>query len=129
MNKNFGLSIVIAGTLLAASGPSLAADVAKGKKVFNKCKACHSLVAGKKKIGPSLHGVYGRKAGTLKGFKFSKAMKAAGAKRNIVWDDETLDKYLTKPKKFIPKGKMVFPGLRKEKDRNNLLAYLKEATK
>ena len=111
-----------------AAGSS-AADVKKGKKVFNKCKACHSLVAGKKKIGPSLHGVFGRTAGTLKGFKFSKAMKAAGADRKIVWNDETLDKYLTKPKKYIPKTKMVFPGLKRENDRKNLLAYLKEAAK
>ena len=129
MKKNVRFSIVLAGAVLLASGQASAADVAKGKKVFNKCKACHSLVAGKKKVGPSLHGVFGRTAGTLKGFKFSKAMKAAGSDRKIVWDAKTLDEYLAKPRKFIPKTRMVFPGLKKEADRQNLLAYLKEATK
>ena len=129
MKKNVRFSIVLAGAVLLASGQASAADVAKGKKVFNKCKACHSLVAGKKKVGPSLHGVFGRTAGTLKGFKFSKAMKAAGADRKIVWDAKTLDEYLAKPRKFIPKTRMVFPGLKKQADRQNLLAYLKEATK
>ncbi len=116
------LALVTATALM--SGAALAAgDAAKGKKVYNKCKACHSLKAGKNKIGPSLHGIIGRASASEDGFKYSKAMKGA----NLTWDEETLQKYLTKPKKFLPGTKMAFPGLKKEKQRDDLLAYLKEA--
>ena len=119
------LSAILVAILFAvSSGPALAGDAAKGKKVFNKCKACHTLEAGKNKLGPSLHGVFGRVSGTLEGYKFSKAMKEAA----ITWDDTTISDYLAAPKKYIPKNKMVFVGLKKEADRENLLAYLKEAT-
>ncbi len=124
--KSIRLSAILLATVLAVSSGSALAegDAAKGKKVYNKCKACHSLKAGKKKLGPSLHGVYGRVSGTLEGFKFSTAMKEAA----ITWDDTTLDAYLAAPKKYIPKNKMVFVGVKKAPDRENLLAYLKEAT-
>ena len=110
-------------------------DVKRGKKVFNKCKACHKLTA-TKAIGPGLLGMFGRTAGTVKKFKYSKDMKAAGA-NGLVWNDETFLAYMKAPKKFIgkqigkKKGKtrMAFNGLKKEKDRVNLLAYLKQATK
>ena len=114
------LALVTATALM--SGAALAAgDAAKGKKVFNKCKACHSLKAGKNKIGPSLNGIIGRAAGSVDGFKYSKAMKGSG----LTWDEETLKKYLTKPKKFIKKTKMSFGGLKKESQRADLIAYLK----
>ncbi|MDP6388874.1 MAG: c-type cytochrome, partial [Alphaproteobacteria bacterium] len=82
--KLHAIGLVVA--LALAAGPALSADAKKGKKIYNKCKACHSLKKGKKKVGPTLHGVFGRKAGTLKGFKFSKAMKKSG----IVWDEKTI---------------------------------------
>ncbi len=116
------LALVTATALM--SGAALAAgDAAKGKKVYNKCKACHSLKAGKNKIGPSLHGIIGQASASVDGFKYSKAMKGA----NLTWDEETLQKYLTKPKKFLPGTKMAFPGLKKEKQRDDVIAYLKEA--
>ncbi len=115
--------------MAAASGSAFASsdagDAAKGKKVFNKCKACHSLKAGKKKVGPTLFEIFGRKAAAVKGFKYSSAMKKSG----IVWTEETIAGYLEKPKKYLPKTKMSFGGLKKKKDRDNVIAYLKENAK
>ena len=116
------LAFALAAATALMGASAFAADSAKGKKVFNKCKACHSLAAGKNKIGPSLHGVIGRDAGAVKGFRYSKAMKASG----ITWSEENISNYLEKPKKFIPGNRMAFPGLRKEADRDNVIAYIKE---
>jgi cytochrome c2 len=121
--------------LLAASLPTLiltvagaasaveAGDPALGKKVFAKCQACHSLEAGKNKVGPTLHGVIGRASGTEADFNYSDAMKNA----HLTWDPDTLDKYLAKPKDVVPGTKMAFPGLPKEKDRADLISYLQQA--
>ena len=109
---------------LGAATPSQAdGDAAKGKKIFAKCMACHTLEAGKNKVGPSLHGIVGRKSGSIEGFSYSDAMKNSG----LTWDEATLDKYLTSPKAEVPGNKMVFPGLPKPDDRANVIAYLKEA--
>ncbi len=117
-----------------AGGPVLAAgDTAKGMRVFKKCKSCHNLDKNKHKVGPTLVGLIGRKAGSAidakgKLFRYSKAMTAAGAE-GIVWNAENLEKYLTKPKKFIPKNKMSFPGLKKAADRANVIAYIETRMK
>ncbi|MGB0921733.1 MAG: c-type cytochrome [Alphaproteobacteria bacterium] len=98
----------------------------KGEKVFKKCKACHQVgEKAKNTVGPVLNGVAGRKAGAVEGYKYSKAMIAAG-EGGLVWDDANLDGYLAQPKKFIPKNKMSFVGLKKEKDRAAVIAYLKQ---
>ncbi len=123
--KTLGAIIVSLAVILASGGASAAGDAKMGKRVFNKCKACHSLKAGKKKIGPSLHGVFGLTSGTGPKFRYSRAMKKA----KIVWSEKTLDTFLTKPKKMVRGTKMAFPGLKKQRDRDNLIAYLKEATK
>jgi cytochrome c len=110
-----------AGLLVTTSGAALAdGDAAAGKKVFNKCKICHSLAAGDNKVGPTLHGVIGRAAATVEGFSYSDAMSGSG----ITWDEATLDQYLADPKGFIPGNKMTFVGLKKEEDRANVIAYL-----
>lgn len=121
------LKIAVA-TLALASFATVAqaeGDAVKGKKVFNKCKVCHMVGEGaKKRVGPPLNNIVDAKAGVQEGFKYSKAMIAAG-EGGLMWSVEKLDEYLTKPKKLIPKGKMSFPGLKKEADRANVIAYLK----
>ena len=98
-----------------------AGDAAKGKKVYKKCAICHSTKAGKNKIGPSLHGIFGRKAAKGKGFRYSKPMKKSG----LTWDAATLDKFLKKPRKVVKKTRMTFPGLRSASQRADVIAYIK----
>ena len=108
-----------------ASGQAQAQDAAAGEKVFAKCKACHVADEDKNKIGPSLHGVIGRTAGTHEGFKYSPAMVDAG-KSGVVWDEPTLTKYLHDPKAMVKGTKMAFAGLKKDEDIANVIAYLKQ---
>ena len=121
--KVFWLAVALAAAV--SSGPAMAGDAAKGKKVFNKCKACHTLKAGKNKVGPHLAGIFGREAGSVEGYKYSKAMMASG----ITWGEDEIKAYVANPKKYIPKNKMAFAGIKKEADRENLIAYLKDAAK
>ena len=115
-------TLALAFAAALGSGAVLAeGDAEAGKKVFKKCKTCHTFDPGKKKIGPHLKGVVGRKAGSVEGYKYSKAM--AGA--DIIWDEANLDKFLTKPKAFVKKTKMSFRGLSKESQRADVIAYLK----
>ncbi len=115
---------LLAGLFAVSSNVALAADAEKGKKVFNKCKACHFADKDKNKVGPHLVGIFGRPAASLEGFKYSDSLKESG----IVWDDASMDEYLTDPKAMVPNGKMAFVGLKKEEDRADVIAYLKEAT-
>jgi cytochrome c2 len=112
-----GFMALASGSVLAQEG-----DPAAGAKVFNKCKACHVVDEAKNRVGPTLHGVFGRTAGTVEGFKYSSAMKDSG----IVWSDETITEYVSDPKAFVPGNRMAFPGLKKPEDITNLLAYLHE---
>lgn len=99
-------------------------DAAAGKKVYNKCKACHVLDKEQNRVGPHLVGIMGRTAGAVDGFKYSDAMANSG----IVWDADTIGAYLADPKNYIPENKMAFPGLKKDDDIANVIAYIEEET-
>ena len=111
-----GVSVVAVGAARAEG------DAAKGETVFKRCQPCHNADNKTDKIGPYLHGVVGRKAGTAEGFIYSDAMKNSG----LTWDEATLDQYLKDPKAKVPGNKMAFPGLPKKEDRENVIAYLKQ---
>ncbi len=100
-------------------------DAAAGAIVFKKCAICHAADTDTNKVGPSLHGVIGRVAGTHPDFKYSTAMVDAGA-GGLVWDEATLRDYLHNPKAKLKGTKMVFAGLKDDTDISNLLAYLKQ---
>jgi len=96
-------------------------DAANGAKLFKqKCGICHSAEAGKNKIGPSLFGVVGRKAGSVADYSYSEAMRNSG----LTWDAATLDVYLVSPRNKVSGTKMTFAGLPKESDRADVISYL-----
>jgi len=121
MNQPAALLAFVAALTPASA---IAADVAAGQAIFARCKICHTVEAGGRSgVGPNLHGIFGRKAGSLDGFTYSEAMKNSG----ITWDDDTIRQYLNDPKNFISGNKMAFPGIKDEIELSNLLAYLHEA--
>ena len=98
-------------------------DPSAGERVFKKCKSCHMVGDGaKNRSGPSLNGVFGSKIGSVDKFKYSKAFRDYSEK-NIIWDSETLDLLLTKPRDYIPKTKMSFAGLKKAQDRADVIDF------
>jgi cytochrome c len=108
-----------------AGGALADGDAAEGEKVFKKCKTCHQVGPdAKNRVGPELNGIVGRTAGAAEGFKYSGAMMAK-AGEGFVWTEENIDAYLADPKGYIPGNKMTFAGLKKEDDREDVIAYLK----
>ncbi len=116
----------IATLLTALAAPVMAdGDAKKGAKIFKKCKACHAVGEGaKNKVGPILTGIVDGEAGQNPDFKYSAAMVEA-AEGGLVWDEENLEAFLTKPKEFMKKTKMSFAGLRKESEVEDIIAYLR----
>lgn len=104
----------------AAQASGNEAEIARGRQVYKKCQACHSLEPGKNGLGPSLAAIIGQKAAHVDTYSYSPAMKASG----LTWDAETLDRYLTDPQKVVPGNKMPFPGLKTENERKAVIAYL-----
>ncbi|WP_296535562.1 cytochrome c family protein [Rhizorhabdus sp.] len=102
----------------AAAAP--AGDPIAGKSVFAKCAPCHSVIADQNRIGPTLSGIVGGKAGTVTNYAYSPALKASG----IIWTMPELDAYLANPRARVPGTRMFFAGLSKAEDRANLIAYL-----
>lgn len=120
MHLGFAAAIVLAAPNLAQ-----AQDASAGERIFKRCAVCHGIGDANKPIGPSLNGVIGRTAGTQEDFakKYSKAMVAAG-EGGLVWTVENIDEYITDPKKKVPGNKMAFPGLKKEDERADVIAYI-----
>tara|TARA_X000000950_G_C13676814_1_gene562280 strand:- start:187 stop:594 length:408 start_codon:yes stop_codon:yes gene_type:complete len=112
----------------AHTNPYPAGDAAKGAKVFKKCVSCHMIGAkAKNRVGPQLNNIIGREIAVLEDYKYSKAMKAY-AEQEPVWSEAVLDAYLTNPRKAVKGTRMSFAGLRKEKDRHNVIEYMKQAS-
>ena len=125
MNKTFAATLLVAAVVIAA--PAWAeGNEARGERLFNQqCKACHTVEkGGASTVGPNLHGLLGRKAGSEGGYQSSDAMKKSG----IVWDDKTLAEYLKDPKGKVPGTKMVYIGLKQEAQQQDMIAFLKKAT-
>ena len=100
-------------------------DLDRGRKLYLQCRACHSLKENEPhKIGPNLFKIIGSTAGSMKGYNYSDAL----SKSEIVWTIENLDLWLEKPYEIIPGNKMVFSGMRKQEDRNDLIAYVYDET-
>ena len=121
--KHLTLSTLIVIGAAAASSAAPAQDLAAGKTSFNKCLACHAVGEGaKNKVGPVLNGLNGRKSGTVEGYSYSEANKNSG----ITWDEATFKDYIKDPRAKIPNTKMIFPGIKNEKEAGDLWAYLKQ---
>jgi cytochrome c len=100
-------------------------DAARGEARFQDCAACHKLQADANNVGPSLHDVFGRKAGAVADFRYSPAMKRSG----ITWTPETLDRFLSDPQAMVPANRMPYAGMANGADRADLIAYLQKASK
>ena len=112
-------------TLLLAGAARADGDAARGEARFQDCAACHKLEAGSNNVGPSLHGLFERKAGALADFRYSPAMKRSG----ISWTPETLDKFITDPQAMVPANRMPYAGMANASDRADLIAYLQKASR
>jgi len=114
---------IAALAFIAMATPGLAQDADMGEKSFRKCAPCHDVGAeAQTKLGPILNGLEGRKAGTIKGYTYTEANKNSG----LTWDEATFKDYITDPKAKIPNTKMIFAGIKNEKERGDLWAYLKQ---
>jgi cytochrome c len=119
------LAALVAAVLVgSASAARAEGDAAAGEKAFQSCSACHAVQPGRTLVGPSLHGVVGRTPGTLEKYRYSGAMVAFG-EAGEVWDEATLDTYLTNPRAVVKGTRMVFPGVKDNAQRSNIIAYLK----
>ena len=120
MMKRVSIAIV---ALASSAGAAVAGDIAAGEKTFKKCIPCHNIGEGARpSIGPIQNGLKGRKSGTVPGYNYSDANKNSG----IVWDEATFKDYIKDPKAKIPGTKMVFPGIKDEKEAEDLWSFLEQ---
>ena len=120
------LALASVACLLSVASARADGDPDMGKRQFAPCSACHTVEeGGPDKVGPNLHGVIGRKAGSKPGFAYSDALKNSG----ITWDEAKIDEWIKKPAALVPGTKMAFIGVSNDAVRANIIAYLKQATK
>jgi cytochrome c len=117
-------TVVLILTLLPVGAARADGDPVRGEARFQDCAACHKLAAGANEVGPSLHGLFTRKAGELAEFRFSPAMKRSG----IEWTPQTLDTYIADPQAAVPGNRMPYAGMASAGDRADLIAYLMKAS-
>lgn len=120
-----GILLAAVAAVLAAPAARAEGDAVRGEKQFEECASCHSTEQGVNKVGPSLHGVIGRKAGSIEDFRYSPAMRKSG----ITWSAQTLEKFIADPQMDVPGNRMPFAGVPDAGDRADLIAYLEKATK
>ena len=115
-----------AAALVAATGTAHAqGDAARGEKLFEQCHACHSVERGTNDVGPTLFGVFNRKAGELDDFRYSPALKRSG----ITWTAQMLDEFVADPQKKVPGNRMPYSGMPDGRERGDLIAYLQKVSK
>lgn len=119
--SNFGASLAGAIALLALTSSAQAqGDAARGEKLFVECASCHAVANGENGVGPTLHGVFGRKAGQLANYRYSPALKQSG----ITWTAQTMDAFIADPQQMVPANRMPYAGLPDTAGRADLIAYL-----
>ena len=119
------LMLILGAAILTEgrAGELPSGDPTRGETIYHKCQGCHSI--DRNRVGPKHLGLFGRHAGSLPDFDYSAAMKNSG----IVWNEQTLDAFLSDPRGLVPGTKMTYAGIKNAQDRADLIAYLKEATK
>jgi cytochrome c len=117
-------TVALLTTLLLAGAAHADGDAARGEARFGDCAACHKLEAGANNVGPSLHGIFARRAGELPDFRYSPALKRSG----IVWTPETLGAFLANPQALVPGNRMPYAGMTDAGSRADLIAYLSKAS-
>ena len=116
---------LVAALAFVAGAARADGDPARGEKRFDECVTCHSLKEGVNGVGPSLHGVFGRKAGSLDDFRYSPAMKRSG----LTWTPQALGTFIADPQQAVPNNRMPFAGMPDAAERDDLIAYLEKAAK
>jgi cytochrome c2 len=125
MNRTIRIITTLFATLMLAGNAHADGDIARGEIRFQECAACHKLDASSNGLGPSLHGIFDRRAGELSDFRYSPALKRSG----IAWSPQTLESYLTDPQALVPGNRMPYAGMKDPSDRADLIAYLSKASK
>ena len=120
-----GTAGLCVAAFIAAAGSASAADAGRGEKLFVECASCHSIEKGVDGVGPSLFGLFQRKAGEVADFRYSPALKRSG----ITWTPQTLDQYLADPQKSVPGNRMPYSGMPDAGARADLIAYLQKVSR